>query len=57
MDVLRNTAVDHRGGLAAATCIRDGEFCLTRAADPVPLGWDDEITENPDLGAVEIWEM
>jgi FtsP/CotA-like multicopper oxidase with cupredoxin domain len=30
---------------------------LDAAGDPVPLGWDDEITENPDLGAVEIWEM
>ena len=34
MDVLRNTAVDHRGGLAAGTCCWNGNFCLTRAADP-----------------------
>ncbi len=24
---------------------------------PVPLGWDDAITENPATGAVEIWEL
>jgi FtsP/CotA-like multicopper oxidase with cupredoxin domain len=23
----------------------------------VPLGWDDAITENPALGAIEIWEI
>jgi FtsP/CotA-like multicopper oxidase with cupredoxin domain len=22
-----------------------------------PLGWDDEITENPAVGATEVWEM
>jgi spore coat protein A len=26
-------------------------------ADPVPLSWDDEVTELPRLGATEIWEM
>jgi spore coat protein A, manganese oxidase len=25
--------------------------------DPVPLAWEDEITENPAVGAVEIWEI
>jgi spore coat protein A, manganese oxidase len=24
---------------------------------PVPLGWDDPISENPALGATEIWEL
>ncbi len=24
---------------------------------PVHLGWDDAITENPELNATEIWEM
>jgi len=24
---------------------------------PVPLQWEDEITENPALGAVEVWEI
>ncbi len=23
----------------------------------VPLDWDDEITENPDVGATEVWEL
>jgi FtsP/CotA-like multicopper oxidase with cupredoxin domain len=23
----------------------------------VPLGWDDPISENPDLNAIEVWEM
>jgi bilirubin oxidase len=30
---------------------------LNGAGDPVPKGWDDPITENPALGATEIWEM
>ena len=25
--------------------------------DPVPLRWDDAITESPALGATEVWEM
>jgi FtsP/CotA-like multicopper oxidase with cupredoxin domain len=25
--------------------------------EPVALGWDDAITENPATGAVEIWEL
>jgi spore coat protein A len=31
----------------------------TMGADgaPVPLGWDDSITENPATGAMEIWEL
>lgn len=24
---------------------------------PVPLGWDEPITENPALGSVEVWEI
>jgi len=24
---------------------------------PVPLGWDDPMSENPALGATEIWEL
>jgi spore coat protein A len=28
-----------------------------RAGKPAPLHWDDPITENPALGAVEIWEI
>jgi FtsP/CotA-like multicopper oxidase with cupredoxin domain len=24
---------------------------------PVPLGWDEAITENPSTGATEIWEL
>jgi FtsP/CotA-like multicopper oxidase with cupredoxin domain len=30
---------------------------ILEGVDPVPLEWQDEITENPDVGAVEIWEM
>jgi hypothetical protein len=25
--------------------------------NPQALGWDDPITENPDLNATEIWEI
>ena len=25
--------------------------------EPVALGWDDAITENPNTGAIEIWEL
>jgi bilirubin oxidase len=25
--------------------------------NPVPLGWDDAVTENPALGAVEVWQI
>ena len=25
--------------------------------NPVPLGWDDPITENPALNSIEVWEM
>jgi spore coat protein A, manganese oxidase len=39
------------GPIAALLGVLDGP------GDPIPLGWDDEITENPELGAVEIWEM
>ncbi len=30
---------------------------LSAGGNPVPLGWDDPITENVALGATEIWEM
>jgi spore coat protein A len=30
---------------------------LDDAGNPVHLGWDDPITENPALGATEIWEI
>lgn len=30
---------------------------LNGAGDPVSMGWDDPITENPALGATEVWEM
>jgi spore coat protein A len=30
---------------------------LNESGNPVHLGWDDPITENPALGATEIWEM
>ena len=30
---------------------------LDAAGNPVPLEWDDPITENPALGATEIWEI
>jgi len=30
---------------------------LDATGEPVPLGWDDPITENPALGATEIWEI
>jgi FtsP/CotA-like multicopper oxidase with cupredoxin domain len=26
-------------------------------ADPISLGWDDGITENPALNSIEVWEM
>ncbi len=30
---------------------------LDADGDPVPLGWDDAVTENPALNSVEVWEM
>jgi FtsP/CotA-like multicopper oxidase with cupredoxin domain len=30
---------------------------LDADGNPVPLGWDDAITENPALNTVEVWEM
>jgi bilirubin oxidase len=30
---------------------------LNSTGAPVPLGWDDPITENPALNAIEVWEM
>jgi len=30
---------------------------LDASGNGVPLGWDDPITENPALGATEIWEI
>ena len=27
------------------------------AGNPVPLDWDDEITETPTLGEIEVWEL
>ena len=30
---------------------------VERDGNPVPLHWDDPITENPALGATEIWEI
>jgi FtsP/CotA-like multicopper oxidase with cupredoxin domain len=30
---------------------------LNASGEPVPLGWDDPISENPDLNAIEVWEM
>jgi spore coat protein A, manganese oxidase len=46
-----STLLDFDGPIAALLGILDG------VGDPVPLKWDDEITENPALGAVEIWEI
>jgi spore coat protein A len=30
---------------------------LDETGTPVPLGWDNPITENPTLGSTEIWEI
>ena len=30
---------------------------LDTSGNPVPMGWDDPITENPALNSIEIWEM
>jgi FtsP/CotA-like multicopper oxidase with cupredoxin domain len=30
---------------------------LDEDGEPIPLGWDDEITENPALDSIEVWEM
>jgi FtsP/CotA-like multicopper oxidase with cupredoxin domain len=30
---------------------------LDEEGEPVPMGWDDPITENPVLNSVEIWEI
>jgi bilirubin oxidase len=46
-----STVPSFDGPIAALLGIIDG------GGEPVPLEWEDEITENPDLGAVEIWEM
>ena len=37
--------------------IAAGLGTLAAAGDPVPLRWEDPITENPALGATEVWEM
>ena len=40
-----------------------GRRCSARSADWTaagrrnPLGWDDPITENPAVGATEVWEI
>jgi spore coat protein A, manganese oxidase len=46
-----STVPDFDGPIAALLGIIDG------GGEPVPLEWQDEITESPDLGAVEIWEI
>lgn len=30
---------------------------LSGPGSPVPLGWADAISENPELGAIEVWEL
>jgi spore coat protein A, manganese oxidase len=30
---------------------------LDPAGEPVPLGWDDPISENPAVNAIEVWEI
>jgi spore coat protein A len=30
---------------------------LNASGTPVPLGWDDPISENPALNAIEVWEL
>jgi FtsP/CotA-like multicopper oxidase with cupredoxin domain len=30
---------------------------LNASGNPVPLGWDDPISENPALNAIEVWEI
>jgi FtsP/CotA-like multicopper oxidase with cupredoxin domain len=52
------------GGNVVLDCARGAPFgprfalLGTVAGDAgVPLRWDDPITENPDVGATEVWEM
>jgi FtsP/CotA-like multicopper oxidase with cupredoxin domain len=45
-----STLPDFDGPIAALLGVLDGEV-------PVPLAWEDDITENPALGAVETWEI
>ncbi len=30
---------------------------LDGAGNPIPMGWDEDITENPTLNAIEVWEI
>jgi spore coat protein A, manganese oxidase len=46
-----STLADFEGPIAALLGVLDG------AGDPVPLRWEDSISENPALDAVEIWEI
>jgi FtsP/CotA-like multicopper oxidase with cupredoxin domain len=46
-----SVAVDAFGPVRALLGTMDG------AASPIPLLWDDAVTENPGLGATEVWEL
>jgi FtsP/CotA-like multicopper oxidase with cupredoxin domain len=46
-----SAAVDAFGPVRALLGTMDGD------ASPIPLLWDDAVTENPDLGATEVWEL
>ena len=41
----------------ASTVPSQPSWAPGRRREPVPLGWDDPITENPALNAIEVWEM
>jgi FtsP/CotA-like multicopper oxidase with cupredoxin domain len=45
-----STLPNFDGPIAALLGVLDGGI-------PVPLGWDDNISENPALDAVEVWEI
>jgi hypothetical protein len=45
-----STLPNFDGPIAALLGVLDGSV-------PVPLRWEDDISENPALGAVEIWEI
>ena len=58
------TTTDANGNVVEATCDQGEAFGPTSArlgtlegGMPIPKSWMDDITENPALGATEIWEI
>jgi bilirubin oxidase len=50
-----NVVLDCAGGEPFGP--RDALLGTMAGGEPVPLRWDDPITENPAVGATEVWEL